>query len=113
MEKCKELIIDNCSIYIDQLKQHNTDAEYFSDDAGEQNGSVIQWTVDEIRQAFKPAVTILNSVQEAAKGVLPDEMELSMQFEIGLKGTTPILKIVSTESSAQLAIKFSWKRNKQ
>ena len=43
----------------------------------------------------------------------PDEMELSMQFEMGISGNTPVLKIVSAESKFQLAAKFVWRKENE
>lgn len=33
-----------------------------------------------------------------------------MQFSLSVNGETPVLKIVSATSSAQLSIKFVWKK---
>lgn len=111
MPRARELKIDGYSIYIDELTQQ--DSTYYTDDAGTVKSNVIEWTVNELKCAMRPAINILNSLRDAAKDVRPDEMELSMQFEVCLKGETPILKIVSAESSAQIAVKFVWKEEKQ
>lgn len=55
---------------------------------------------------------ILDSLRSATKDAYPDEIEFSMQFDIGIKGETPVLKIVSAETSAQIGVKFTWKNFK-
>lgn len=109
MARNKELKIDGYSIYIDQLNQLDTNAR--SHDAG--SNKAINWTVQQMEYAMKPVISILNSLRSAFEDTIPDDMELSMQFEISLKGETPILKIVSAESKAQIAVKFLWKNNNQ
>ena len=107
MGQVRELNIDGYPIYIDQLKQLDTTVT--SHDAGSLSRKIIEWNAKEIEQAMRPAISILNSLRSAAKDMAPDEMELSMQFEMDLKGETPVLKIVSAEASAQIAVKFTWK----
>lgn len=101
-----ELKIDGFSIYIDKLNP--VDQNYSSHDFGRTD--TLSWTSKQIEKAMKPAVNILDSLREAAKDLVPDEMEISMQFEVSIKGETPILKIVSAESAAQMSVKFIWKK---
>ena len=55
----------------------------------------------------------MNSLREATKDMAPDEMELSMQFEMAISGEMPVLKIVSAESKCQLAAKFVWRKENE
>lgn len=111
MLNCNEIKIDGYSIYIGQLKQleNNTGMH----DMANVGSKAINWASSEIEDAMKPIVSIWNSLRNTAKEVMSNEMELSMQFEVCLKGQTPVLKIVSAESSAQISIKFVWKKGEQ
>ena len=71
-----------------------------------------QIAFQEIEKMMQPATKIMDSLRKATQDATPDEMELTMQFDISLKGETPVLKIVSAETSAQLAVKFTWKNEK-
>ena len=107
----KKLLIDGVEIYIENL-------DYFSSpeiehDSGIIDDGIIQWTTKQLQNALKPAASILNSLHEATKDIAPDEMELSMQFEMGISGNTPVLKIVSAESNFQLAAKFVWRKGNE
>lgn len=107
MESTK-IIIDGTEIYIEGLEDFaGPESEH---DAGVIDEGVIHWTAKQLQNALKPAAIILNSLRESTKDMAPDEMELSMQFEIGVSGNTPVLRIVSAESSFQLAAKFVWKK---
>ncbi|MGO5175103.1 hypothetical protein ACTQ2N_07855 [Ruminococcus sp. LCP21S3_E8] len=110
MFNCNEIKIDGYSIYVEQLKQLDTNTNMH--DVVNVGSKAINWASSEIEESMKPIVSIWNSLQNTAMESMPNEMELSMQFEICLKGGTPVLKIVSAESSAQIAIKFSWKKDK-
>lgn len=111
MLKSNELKIDGYSIYIDQLKQ--LDGNINTHDAGGSGKKALDWASNEFERALKPAINICNSLRNAANEIEPNEIEFSMQFEICLKGETPVLKIVSAESTAQIAIKFVWKKEEQ
>ena len=100
-----ELKIDGYSVFVDQLNQMDTNTRIH--DSG--SNKVIEWTSEQIEQAMIPLTSLMNSLHNAATANMPDEIELSVQLEVGLKGETPIFKIVSAESSAQIAIKFVWK----
>lgn len=106
MEKNKELTIDGYSIYIDHLNQ--LDLTHHTHDTGLTN--TLTLTSKQLEEAMKPAVTILNSLRNVTKDLTPDEVEISMQFEMSIKGSTPLLKIVSAESAAQMSVKFIWKK---
>ena len=110
MSKTQELVIDGCTIYIDQLEQ--LDGNAYMHDAGGFANKAVDWAADRITDAIKPAVTIWQSLLQVSDQNQLSEMELSMQFAIVLKGEIPVLKIVSGESSAQISIKFSWKNDK-
>lgn len=110
MTKFNELIIDGYSIYIDRLEQLD-EKQYTYDASSKTKKTTLKWATPNIEQALKPVVKILDSIKNAARDATPDEIELSMQFDISLKGETPVLKIVSAETSAQLAVKFTWKNN--
>jgi len=105
----QEIKIDGCSIYIEQLDQ--VGSTKVCHDAG--GNRPLTWTIEQLQNALKPAAAILNSLREAAKDMAPDEMELSMQFEMAISGETPVLKIVSAESKCQLAAKFVWKKENE
>ena len=107
MTKVNELIIDGCSIYIEQLEQ--VDSYENVHDNGYVSNKAIKWTKNSIEKAIKPAVSICNSLREVASNASLDEIEFSMQFEVVLCGEFPVLKIVSAESKAQMAIKMKWK----
>ena len=100
-----ELKIDGYSVFVDQLNQ--IDANNRTHDAG--SNKVIEWTSEQITRAMVPLTSLMNSLRDSTRENIPDEMELALQLEVALKGETPIFKIVSAESSAQVAIKFVWK----
>lgn len=103
----RELKIEGYSIYVETIHQHNPNR--YTDDASTAE-KALKWTSSQITDAMKPAVSILNSLRKATQEMAPDEMELSMQFELGLNGEIPIFKIVSAEATAQIAVKFVWKK---
>lgn len=106
--KARKIVIDEAEIYIEGLKVFSE--EGLEHDDGSLNEEVVHWTKTQLQNALRPAAAILNSLRESTKDMAPDEMELSMQFEMGISGTTPVLKIVSAESKFQLAAKFVWKK---
>ena len=106
MAKSRELMIDGYSIYIDELEQ--LDTKKYEHDASVVS-KPIQWAAEGLEQAIRPALGMMKAFRSAARDLMPDEMELSMQFTVNLKGEIPVLKIVSGESSAQIAVTFSWK----
>jgi len=105
MSRNCELKIDGYSVFIEQLNQMDENTR--THDSG--RNKVIEWTSEQIKQAMIPLTNFMNSLRSAAATNSPDEMELSVQLEVCLKGETPIFKIVSAESSTQVAIKFLWK----
>lgn len=105
--EAKRIMIDGIELFIEELEDFSAPDSVH--DAGFSDG-VVRWTGAQLQNALKPATVILNSLCEVTKDVAPDEMELSMQFEIGLNGNTPVLKIVSAESKFQLSVKFVWKK---
>lgn len=103
----KRIEIDGYSIYVEDIYQHNPNQ--YVDDASVAE-KALKWTAEQINDAMKPAASILNSLRNATQKMAPDEMELSMQFEIALNGEVPVFTIVSAEAAAQVAVKFVWKR---
>lgn len=107
-KKSTEILVDGCSIFIENLEQLNKNTH----DASTLRNTAIAWTTQGIEQTLKPVISIFKSLQNAAKDVTPDEIELSMQLDIGLNGEIPVLKIVSAEATAQIAVKLVWKSEK-
>lgn len=103
--KNKELKIGDNIIYIDNIEQLGE-----IKDASRISREPLQWTENQIEKALAPVVTIFDNLKNAANDIKPDEMELEMQFSLSINGETPVLKIVSATSSAQLSIKFVWKK---
>lgn len=103
--KNKELKIGDNIIYIDNIEQLGQ-----SKDAVKISREPIQWTEDQIKKSLIPVVAIFDNLKNAANDIKPDQMELGMQFSLSINGETPVLKIVSATSSAQLSIKFVWKK---
>jgi len=110
MSKVNEIVIDGYSVYIENLEQ--LDKNQNTHDSIRQKKEKIEWTIQDIEQTLKPIISIFDSFRNAVKDATPNEMEFSMQFDISLKGETPVLKIVSAETSAQIAVKFVWKNGK-
>lgn len=108
MGKINEIIIDGYSIYIEHLDQLEKSPN--THDANLFKNAAIEWTAQGIEQTLKPIISMLNTFQTVSKDSLPDETELSLQFDICLKGEMPVLKIVGAESSAQIGVKFVWKK---
>lgn len=107
MSKTNEIVIDGYSIYFENLEQ--LDKNKNAHDVSRLGNVVTEWTTKSIEQSIKPVISIFDSLRNAAKDAIPDEMELSMQFNVGLKGETPVLKVVSAETSAQISVKLKWK----
>lgn len=105
----RRIDIDGYSILIDELPQHNQSIQYIND-AGGAAEKALNWTANQIAAAMKPAVSILDSLRNSAKEMSPDEMEISMQFDLALNGEVPVFKIASAEASAQIAVKLVWKK---
>ena len=103
----REILIDGCSIIIENVKQNNSES-YINDSSG--FTKILSWTKEQIIEATKPAVTILKSLRDSTQEMASDEMELSMQFGLELNGETPIFKVVSVGSTAQISVKCVWKK---
>lgn len=103
--KNKELKIGDNIIYIDNIEQLGA-----CKDAAKLSKNPLEWNSEDLKNALTPAVSIFDTLKKAANEITPDEMELAMQFSLSVNGTTPVLKIVSTKSEAQLSIKFVWKK---
>lgn len=103
--KNKELKIGDNIIYIDNIEQLGS-----SKDASKLSYEPLLWTEEQMKKALKPVVSIFDNLKNSAHDAELDKIELVMQFALSVKGETPILKIVSTTSSAQLSIKFVWKK---
>ncbi|WP_217959516.1 hypothetical protein [Acutalibacter muris] len=105
--KNMEINVNGYTLFIDQVQQ--LDENMVSHDSGAA-GKVARWATEEITKAVQPTLAILDSIRVAAETAAPDEMEASMQFAICLKGETPVLKVISGESSAQISVRFLWKK---
>lgn len=103
----REIVIDGHSILIENIDQHKA-GTHINDASG--IVKAINWSSEQIVEATKPAVAILKSLCDSAQEMMPDEMELSMQFELSLNGEVPVFKIVSADATAQIAVKFVWKK---
>lgn len=104
----REIVVDGYSIFIEGINQNKTGP--YVNDSGSVS-KVLKWTSEQLTEATKPVVTILKSLHNSAREMAPDEMELSMQFGLGLNGEVPIFKIVSAEAAAQIAVKCVWKKD--
>lgn len=102
----REIVVGGYSIFIEDISQNGP---YINDSGGFKQ--VLTWTSAQITEATKPVVAIFMSLRDAAREMAPDEMELSMQFELGLNGELPIFKVVSAEAAAQIAVKCVWKKD--
>lgn len=102
--------IEGFNIVIDDLDQYNADPVV--DQANDCTEKIIKWTTEQVTLAMKPAVAVVKSLREATAKMAPDEMELEMQFGIALDGEMPLIKILSTEATAQISAKFTWKNEK-
>ena len=106
MSNVQELKINGGSLYIEELEQ--LDANSFKHDMRKKDRAII-WDEDKIKETIQPSISICEAFRNLPAEILPDEMELSMNFKLCLKGETPVLKIVSTEASAEICIKYVWK----
>ncbi len=104
----REIVVGGYSIFIENISQ-NKSGPYANDSGG--FNKVLTWTSEQITEATKPVVAIFKSLHDSAREMAPDEMELSMQFDLGLNGEVPVFKVVSAEASAQIAVKCVWKKD--
>lgn len=102
----QEIKIDGFSIYIEQL-DHVGSKKVRHDSGGQRP---LTWTIEQLQNALKPVTAIVKSLRETTKEMVPDEMELTLQFEMAVSGETPVVKIVAAESKCQFAAKFVWKK---
>ena len=102
----REFEIDGCSVFLEELDP--IDKVYDTHDAKKES-CIVTWATNQIVNTLRPALTIMKSLHEAAMDMKPSEMNASMKFSLGLKGEVPVIKIVSSETSAQFELSFSWK----
>lgn len=99
--------IDGLDVYFDHLDQVDPSAQ--THDAYGLNRPM-EWSAEKLGDALRPMAKVINSLRNSTQDISPDEMEISMQFEIAVSGETPVLKIVSAETTCQIAAKFVWKK---
>lgn len=107
MSKNVEIIIDGYSVYFDELNVHNNADHY--PDANSLGSKIYEWTSENLERAMKPVLSIMNSLKKAASDYSLDEIELTTQVNMNLKGEVPIFKIISAGSSAQMSVTLKWK----
>ena len=107
MNKNVEIAIDGYSVYIEDLRM--IDDTSYTLDADISSPKLLNWTSNDIEKAMKPLVSIMNSLKNAAGNYSLDEIELTTQIDMSLKGGMPILKIISAEAAAQMSVKLKWK----
>lgn len=110
MGKVHEVQINGYSIFFDELEQIQPPAS-IHDAQKRSSGEPLTWTDDMLIKAAKPLVDVLGVLHQAAQSMTPDELELSMQLELAVSGSTPVFKVLSMEGNCQLAAKFVWKKS--
>ena len=108
MAKIHKVNINDCAIFFEELEQ--LDKANITHDGAKPSEKDLSWSAETLKQAAKPLVDTLSALHEAAKPMVPDELELSMQLELALNGETPVFKVVSMGASCQIAAKFVWKK---
>lgn len=104
-----EIAIDGYAVYIEGLESE--DDTSLTLDAGGGSKNHLKWTSSDIENAMKPLLSIMNSIKTAASCFSLDEIELTTQIDMALKGELPILKIISAETATQMSVKLKWKNN--
>lgn len=109
MANIREVKINNCSIYFENLEQaikpdSTQDAKLLSNDA------VLTWSSEMLSNAVAPLVDVLDMLHRESNRMSPDEIELTMQLEVALNGETPVFKVVSLGSKYNISAKFVWKK---
>lgn len=107
MGNCSEILIDGCPLIIENVEQMD---DNYNNHHSNATTKALNWASEEMRSALRPAISIMKSIRDTAEEYAPDEMEVSMEFAVCLKGETPVFKVVSGEAQAQIAVTFSWKR---
>ena len=109
MSKVREVEINGCSIFFEELEQLQKEAS--THDMQSSGGSAIfKWGKEALEQATQPLVDALEGFRQATQHMASDELELSMQLELAANGETPVFKVVSVGSKCQIAAKFVWKK---
>lgn len=107
MEEVREVIINGCSIFFEKLDE--IQISDVTHDTKISDGP-LKWTDETIKKAAQPLVDALSGFRQAAQTMAPDELELSMQLELAINGTTPVFKVLSMGSTYQIGAKFVWKK---
>ncbi len=109
MAKAREIKINGCSIFFEELDQLQKSA--ITHDAQPHLGdTILDWSDDALKRAAQPLVDALSVFHQAALPMAPDELELSMQLELSANGETPVFKVLSLGSKCQISAKFVWKK---
>lgn len=103
-----EVKINECSVFFASLEQLQVPQS--THDAKKCRGGGLEWTGEMLEKAARPLVEALSTLRQATESMAPDELELSMQLNLALKGSVPVFNILSTESGAQISAKFVWKK---
>ena len=108
MSKSKEVRINGCSIFFEQLEDMKSPSS--SHDSNSTIGrEALEWSNDALVSAARPLVDALESIHQAAVQYHPEKIELQMELMIAVNGETPVFKVLSVGSRAQISAKFVWK----
>lgn len=100
----KQIKIDDEILYIEGL-QYLGDERYTDD-------SIRDYiNIDTLRSALKPVVKVGKILKQGIQELSPQEVEFTLQLQLGVSGEKLAFAIVNTEAQAHLSVKFSWKRD--
>ncbi len=76
----KEVMIDGYSIFMQEPERLDGQPHHNS------AGDIMNWTSEQLEKAMKPMLSIMNSFKSSISDIAPDEMEICVLADIGLKG---------------------------
>lgn len=100
----QKIICGDEIIYIDGLENFSNDGDPYED-----NGIRDLLSLDTLKNALNPIVKVGKIMKQGFSEIAPDEVELTLQLQLGVSADKLVFAIVNTEAQAHLSIKFLWK----
>ena len=101
----EKLYINDEVLFIDKIKDFDTDDSY------QDNGIIDKINFEHCSKALTPIVDIWKEIKNEFKSIEANEVELSLQMQIGLSGNDLVFALVNAEAQAHIAVKLLWKKD--
>lgn len=101
----KKLYINDEVLFIDKIKDFDSNESY------QDNSIIDKINFEHCSKALTPIVDIWKEIKNEFKSIEANEVELSLQMQIGLSGNDLVFALVNAEAQAHIAVKLLWKKD--